>query len=474
MSLSQSLTAAMSGLTAASRGAHTVATNLANLRTEGFGRRDLVLSSLPGGGVLVAGVLRAGTPLVTADRRIAQAETARAETRLEFHKALEGWLGTPGTAGALTTRISGLEKALSAAAAAPGTEATLTGVLDAAKGLAGTLNTLSDQVQTARGTADRSIATDVATLNDSLAQVAELNRSIVKMSATGRDASALVDQRQVLVDRIAGIVPLREVQRENGQIALYSAGGATLLDGPPATFGFAPAGTVTAQSGALSGLTLNGKPVSTAADGAMGGGRLAANFAIRDEIAPAAQQRLDAIARDLMARMDAADATRAPGAPGLFTDAGAGLDPTREVGLAGRIAVNAAADPARGGELWRLRAGMGATDPGDAGDGSLLTALATALAEPRSAASGGFLPGQRSLSGLAVEMVSATATARLSDESAATIAGSRSAALVSLEAAAGVDSDREMQLLLLIERAYEANAKVIQAVDGMLASLLEI
>lgn len=474
MSLSQSLSAAMSGLTAASRGAQTVATNLANLRTEGFGRRELVLTSLTTGGVLAGGALRTSTPPVTADRRIAQAESSAAGTRLDFRQALEGWLGTPGSAGALTTRIAGLETALTAAAASPGTEAALAGVLDAAKGLAGSLVSVSANIQQARSTADRSIATDVAALNDSLTQVADLNRAIVKMSAAGRDSSALVDQRQVLVDRISAIVPLREVQRENGQIALYSAGGAALLDGQPAAFGFAPAGTIAAETTALSGLTLNGRPVSAAAGGAMAGGRLAANFAIRDDLGPAAQKRLDAVARDLITRMQSADSTLAPGAAGLFTDAGAAFDPAREAGLAGRLAVNAAADPAQGGDLWRLRAGLGANGPGDSGDGSLLTALATALGTPQTAASGGFPPGQRSLAGLAAELVSATATARLSEESTATAATSRSTALSALEAESGVDSDREMQLLLLIERAYEANAKVIQVVDAMLASLLEI
>lgn len=474
MSLSQSLTAAMSGLTAASRGAQTVATNLANLRTAGYGRRDLLLSSLASGGVLVGAVLRNSTPLITADRRIALAESSVADTRLGFRTALEGWLGTPGTEGSLTTRIGALDSSLLAAAAAPGTEATLAAVLNAAKGLAGSLASVSAKVQQARSTADGAIANDVATLNLTLAQVADLNHSIVKMSALGRDTAALVDQRQVLVDQIAAIVPLREVQRENGQIALYSAGGATLLDGRPAHFGFAQAGVVAADSGALSDLTMNGRPLSAADGAAMGGGRLSANFAIRDDLGPAAQHQLDAIARDLITRMQEADSTLAPGAAGLFTDSGAAFDSARERGLASRIRVNAAVDPAQGGALWRLRDGIGTVSPGDSGNGAGLSAWAAALSEPRTAASGGFLPGLRSLSGLAGDMMSGIATARLADDVQATVAHSRSSALSELEAASGVDSDREMQMLLLIERSYAANAKVIQAVDGMIANLLEI
>jgi len=38
----------------------------------------------------------------------------------------------------------------------------------------------------------------------------------------------------------------------------------------------------------------------------------------------------------------------------------------------------------------------------------------------------------------------------------------------------GVESDDELATLLLVEQAYAANARVIQAVDSLLAQLLEI
>ncbi|MDN3713035.1 flagellar basal body rod C-terminal domain-containing protein [Paracoccus cavernae] len=38
----------------------------------------------------------------------------------------------------------------------------------------------------------------------------------------------------------------------------------------------------------------------------------------------------------------------------------------------------------------------------------------------------------------------------------------------------GVDSDKEMETLLQLERSYAANAKVIQAVNDMLDSILRI
>jgi len=42
------------------------------------------------------------------------------------------------------------------------------------------------------------------------------------------------------------------------------------------------------------------------------------------------------------------------------------------------------------------------------------------------------------------------------------------------ELALGVDSDAETQLLLLIEQSFAANARVIQTVDSLFRTLMEI
>jgi flagellar hook-associated protein 1 len=475
MSLSHSLTAAYSGLTASAKAASIVAENMANLRTPGYGRREVLLSSSAlGGGVMITGIQRHQSPIILAERRVAQAQTAGAEVQGGFLKSLEGWLGLPGTAGSLDSRINGFDSALIAAAADPGSEARLTNVLGAAQSLATQLRGISGQIQHARSAADRSIATDVGLLNDSLAQIEALNRDILRLTSLRQDPSGLIDQRQAVVDRIAEVVPLREVARPGGQIALYSTGGAVLIDGRASVFGFEPAGQIVPGSTGLSGLTLNGRTVGTGPGELMRGGRLEASFALRDEVAPKAQIRLDALARDMMTRLEGVDRTVPHGAAGLFTDAGTAFDPAREQGLAARIVVNAAADPGQGGALWRLRAGLGASAPGDSGANGLLTALSSALSEPRSTASGGYLPGQRSLAGVGSELVSAVATSRLSAEAGASQSAARQVALEQLEAEGGVDTDQETQLLLTIERTYAANARVIQAIEQMLDRLLEI
>ena len=150
------------------------------------------------------------------------------------------------------------------------------------------------------------------------------------------------------------------------------------------------------------------------------------------------------------------------------------LDPANEMGLAGRLQVNPVADPAQGGAIWHIRSGLGATSPGPVGDGSVMAGLAGALRSPRPTVSGDFPPGNRSLSALGSDFASVISTARLTGESQTSFATARMEGLRELEAAGGVDTDREMQMLLQIERAYGANAKVIEAVDRMLDALMRM
>lgn len=485
MSLSGTLSSALSGLNVSSRAAELVATNIANATTPGYARRDLLVGarSLGGTGLgaQVNGVLRVTDRVLLSDRRIAQAAAAGHDARAAFLAAIETVIGTPQDATSLGGRIGALDAALLAAASHPNSEARLGEVLASARGLAAHLGQAATAVQEQRLRADAGIAQDVATLNDTLAKIAAMNGQIRSHVGAGRDASALMDQRQALVDQLSAIVPLREVARDDGQIALVTTGGAMLLDGRPAVFGFAPAGVVTADmtlaSGALSGLTLNGRPLAMTDDaGMLAGGTLAAGFSVRDDLAPAAQAQLDALARDLMGRFSdpAVDSTLVPGAPGLFTDGGAAFDPSLETGLAQRLAINARADPSQGGALWRLRDGLGATAPGPPAISSLLTALQGALTTAITPASGGFMAGARSFATLASDMLSGIATARLSAEGEASFSTAKAELLQVLELEMGVDTDQQMQQLLVIEQAYAANAKVVKTVDEMIQMLLGI
>lgn len=482
MSIAGSLSSALSGLNANARAAEIVSSNIANALTEGYGRRELVVASRQiggtGQGVSVIGVYRHTDQALLGDRRMADSVAANRGVTADFLSRLERILGMPGEEQSLDGRIAAFDTALIEASSRPESEARLSRLADTAQALTSHLADVSADIQAARTSADDRIEADVTKLNTALVRVGELNGLIRANAGTGRDSAALMDQRQQIIDSIARIIPVREVLRDGGQVALVSSGGATLVDGRVSQFGFTPVGQIVAgmsqESGALSGLTLNGKPLNLGEHGPIAGGTLDANFALRDDLAPQLQAKLDAVARDLIERFQnpALDATRAPESPGLFTDSGGAFDPANEAGLSLRLTLNAAVDPDQGGGLWRLRDGLGATSPGAVGDARLLVALHAALTDLRDPASPTFMPGERSLATLAADLLSGIATDRLTADGEASYSLSRADSLRSMELEGGVDTDREVQTLLLIEQNYAANAKVVQTVDEMIKLLL--
>lgn len=483
MTISTALHSAMSGLVAAGRASALVSDNIANAMTPGYARRSLVLGSnaRTGQGVQVLGIERHADPWLIADRRGADAEYGAASTLAGFHARFAGLVGNSTEPGSIGARLADFETALVEAASRPDSAVRLDAVAIGARDLSAAINGAAEGVRAQRDRADRSIAAQVERLNSALADVQKLNVRITAVQSANADSASLQDQRQGLVDEINAMVPVNVVARDHGQIALYSDAGAILLDGPAARLSFTITNQtmphMTVANGLLSGLQINGVAVRTdSATGALRGGTLAAEFQIRDELAVSAQADLDALARDLIERFAAPglDPTVAPGAPGLFTDAGAAFAPGDEIGLALRIDLNGVVDPMQGGNSWKLRAGLGAASPGDAGDARLLHAFGEAMTQTRVTGSGRFGTGSMTAAGISDALVSRSALASATAERGLSQAAASRTELTRIEMEQGVDTDAELQALMLIEQTYAANARVIQTVDDMMQTLLRL
>jgi len=477
MTISSALSNALSGLNASSRMADTVSANIANVLTEGFAPREAALASRQNGGVSLVGVTRFVDTALLGDRRLADSAQAEAETQADFARSLERLIGTPGEEGALSTRLATFETGLISAAARPEDLNRLRTVVDAATALTANINAISDGIEDLRGRADAEIGATVDSLNTGLDTVVSLNAQIAQASANGRTISGLEDRRQAVIDDIAQIVPLRQLPRDNGAVALVTTGGAVLLDGRAAHLEFDASRVIvphmTRENGLLSGIASAGQEVSLDDPGPLAGGRLAALFQNRDVAATEAQADLDAIARDLIERFSQPDLdpTQAPGAPGLFTDSGRALDPASETGLAGRLAANPLVDPQSGGAVYRLRDGLGATQPGPPGNADLLQRMGDAL---RSRSPLGPDSAIRDTGGHIADFASRLAQDRLTAEREFSFATTQAGELRTLELENGVDSDAELQRLLVVEQAFSANARMIQTIDDLMQTLLRI
>ncbi len=478
MSISGSLNNAITGLTATSRMAEVVSANLANALTEGYGRREVQLSSASLGGVSVDGIARNVDPVVLGERRLADASLNNSQRSAASLNRLEAAIGTAEDPYSIAARLTAFEQSLVSASTDPASDQRLELVVTRANELTQSLSDASRSIQQMRQDADADIARDIDQLNTSLGEVSRLNGDIARTINTGGDPGVLMDARQLSIDKIAEIVPVREMERPNGGVALVTTRGVVLLDGPPAEFSFTPTPTIVADmtyaGGVLGGLEMNGVPmIPDTGFGRLSGGSLESSFKLRDETLTASQTGLDEIAADLITRFEAtsADPTLGLTDTGLLTDNGARFDLANMDGLASRVSLNSGVDPELGGDLSLIRDGVAATTAGPVGDSTQINRWLDALNSSHS-----YDPtvSTRTASEHVSQMTSDIGTLRLRADETLTFETARWNLLKDAELADGVDSDQELQKLLVIEQTYAANARLIQTASSMLQTLMEI
>ena len=472
MSLSSALSNAVSGLTVSAKRAQIVSTNIANASVDGFARRELDTSSGLYGGVQADGVTRVVNTAIQADRRLSEAEMEGHSDSAAMLSRLETVIGMADSDTSLSNLITAVETSLITASADPSSDIALADVVTKLSAVTSALVDNSDAVQSLRADADADIAAQVDTLNASLTKVDELNEQIVRMSYVGGDASNLMDQRQSLIDTIGQIVPIKEVDRGSGAVGLSTPAGMVLLSDGPVEFGFDASAIVTADmsdGGTLSSLMIDGEVLTDRQMDRLDGGTLGAAFTLRDETLVSSQTGLDEIAADLISRFQNAeiDPTLETGQAGLLTATGEFWDGSETVGLAAQIAVNQNVLD----DVSLIRDGIGAETGRSSGDATQIDRWLSGLSQKQTLASGG---AAETAAGHAANFASQISAARVTAEDNLAYASARYDALREAELSDGVDTDYELQSLLSIEQAYAANARLIQAVDGMLQQLMEI
>ena len=530
MSITKAIGNAMSGLRVNSRQAEIASRNVSNASVEGYTAKTLALShEVHGGqpgGVRADGVRRAGDPFLVAERRGESARSGALSTEGEALRRIADAVMDPDGGDGLHDRMRKLEGALRSLADTPESAALRREAAEAAQGVADKLNTLSTDATRLRMDADREIGRQVDTVNGALSAIERLTREIQTTAAAGRDVSALEDERERQIEIVNAIIPVKSATPVNGGLQLIAEGGGTLMAGSARPLSFEPSGDVAGFEGLAQGGKRVDDPATQAATGGdtarefrgigLGGGSLEALFRVRDEIGRDYAAQLDAVARDLIERFqgDASfvdgstamagfakdDGAAPPATPreylGLFADydaagaaeirfpADAAAADAAEAGLARRIRVAAPilstpallADPSE--DTQRLMArDPGATPAPDTFPSALYHAMraqrAVASDAGPSAALG--LDGARTTLDMTTEWVALRERAAGAAEREASFASGRVEALREEElAASAVDTDEEMRRLLAIEKAYAANARVLQVADQMLSAILEI
>jgi len=489
MSLTRALSNAYSGLASSGFRAEITANNVANASTPGYVRREVITSENvvggQGNGVTVSGVERQQDFALSRLRREADASFGRANVLASAYNQLSSELGEPGDDYGLFASIESLESAFKDLATTPESAALQNAALASTTELVNQFNDLSTATNSVRSTADANIARSVETVNIALDRLDAINRDIGSLNGSSGDIAALEDERQQLIDTIAGIIPINDIRQEGGQVEIVTVSGVFLLAGNVNKLSFQPSTAIPPGAsyadgtGGLSGLFVGDQDITPGTGGnfSITSGTLAGQFSVRDDVAPTFGAQLDSLAADLISRFsdDGLDPTKSAGAPGIFTDAGGPIDNTNISGLAGRLRLNAAVDPTQGGDIARFRDGLGATTPGPTGNADLINGFLDALTSSNTLPTDSGFTGSFSSIELAAEFSSIVGENRVRHDALSASALTRSNVLYEAEIEhSGVDTDSELQSLLLIEQSYAANARVIQTVGEMIDRLIAL
>jgi flagellar hook-associated protein 1 len=509
MSLDLAMGIARSGLQATQRALANVSQNITNAETQGYTRKSVAAEALTAAG------LPLGVRLGDARREVDQAllnerdarggEAAAAGARERLLAGIEAMHGTAGAGESLGDSIAALRSSLLGLRAAPGEAGLQRGAVDAAREVAARFSDVAGAVGAARQQAQDGIGQEVARVNASLRDIAQLTISIQGDRSRGLSTSDLEDQRDMALSRLSESLPVRALHQADGGLVLLSKGGFALplepegdvLRTESASVG---PGAFHGAGGSIPGILLGGVDVTRQ----LGGGRLGEYVAMRDTTLPRFQAELDLAAGHLATRFDAQGLRLFTGSSGQvpdttlpYTDPASGL-----VGFAQQLRLNAAVagNPAlmRDGTHAVADAPGGASgfvpNPADgpAGFTTLLDrVLDHSLGETARAgvawspiASGGIGP-DGSLSSpfippRAIGDYAATLTgAHTADRAAATASRERAEGLkrgmdARFQSESGVDPDAEMAALIRLQNAYAANARVMNTAQQMWETLQSI
>jgi flagellar hook-associated protein 1 FlgK len=443
-----SLYTALSGLKAQQRVLDVTAHNVANQTTAGYHRQRVELSAV----ALATGfnqtsefsMRTAGVDAVTTSRAVNDVVALRAvredslrvsaDTSAAALSDIEQMFGEPSDTG-LSSQLGALWGAFGDLAQSPGDTSARTALLEQAGSVVNSLRSAASNLQATTDSATARLSAVTTEVNDLAARVATLNGSI---AASPEAANDLLDQRDQLVAKLGQLVGATPFTNASGEPQVQ-VGGRTLVAGSQHY-------DIAAVGGSLQWAS-DARPLAVTS------GEAASLTATINDVVPRYTAALNGVTSTLVQTVNSLHST--------------GYDQT---GTAGRnffdpagvtaATISLSADVA--GQPSHIAAGgAGATAPG-----ALDAEMARQLAKLGDSTSGADAKFSSLVSSLAVETKSAKQTATIQGRVADSVAAEDAAQ-------SSVSIDEEMTNLVAAQRAYEASARVLTAVDEMLGVLIE-
>lgn len=464
MSSFGSLNTALSGLLAHRRALDVTGHNIANVDTPGYSRRRADLSptgqsSVPslwsransvGGGVNVTGLTRIRDEFLERQALDARGAASRLAVEASMLGRIEQTVPEPSDVG-LAAQLGDFWASWDDVANNPGNSAGRIAVLQQADTVAASLNRVSSELHSIRNGSVKELSAIASQVNAIAASIAELNGAVSRATSAGLDAHDLADQRDLLINELSDLIGVSTREGEHGTVDVILGGSALVRGTRAEALQVAEPEPLT---GPYAGTGLNRVELQWKIDGypaSITAGRVGGLLATVNEHVPKAVTELDAVASAMVTSVNALHL------------GGQGLDPVADVGLhfwdpAGTTAATIRVSGDVLGQPSRIAAAA-------VGAGDLDVSVAQQMAALFSSPTGPNTAYQRMIGRLSVETQSIGRRAEIQSDVAARADDQRIAV-------SGVNLDEELTSLIATQRAYEASARLLTAVDEALDVLV--
>jgi len=453
----QILNTAKEGLLAAQVAMEVTGSNVTNANTPGYVRQRAVLAAKSPGEV-AENAVQSGVEVTTIERlynRFVEfqmveqsSQVGEAGIRKETLDRIETIFNeTDG--GGLNELMNRFWQAWEDLSANPTGQVERTALAYAADNLAGMFREYAGELYNIRADCNTQVAASVDELNGTLSDIASLNGKIVEGLSGGVNVNNLLDQRSALLKKAAGLIDIQYVEETGGAVNVFTSDGRSLVQGI-ASWQL----DVQVNSDGYYDVVYADSP-SVPINGTIGGGKLAGLIGMRDTTAKSYLDDLDDLARELIAAVNARHAS------GYDNDRNAGATFFDPLGVTGArdMQVTAAilSDP--------NRIAASATVNADGDNARAIAGIRDEILMGGVATLGEFYA---SLVGQIGQDVTEAARRDTHETSVMTQMSN------AWEQTSGVSIDEEMMNLIKYQMSYSAAAKLAQAADEILQSLLEM
>jgi flagellar hook-associated protein 1 FlgK len=426
--------------------------NVANANTPGYSRQSLEMRAatplqMPnyslGRGVEAGQITRQRDTFYDAAYRTDNGQLGTSSTLNSFLGQVEGALNEPSDSG-LSASLGNLFSSFSELANDPSSHVSRGLVVSAGTRVTQQMNSLAEQLNRIGQEAVDNMKVQVDQVNSYASQIATLNTKIVQSGGVN-GSTDLMDQRDVLVDKLSQCMDVRVLTRADGSIGV-AAGDIVLVDGAQA----APLSVVTVGSGWGIAPSAGGTAIDPQS------GSLKALADLTQTKLPAVRAKLDQLAAALVTQFNGIHGSG-------FTPGGAtGVPFFDPAGVtASTLHLSAA--------ITSSSDNIAASANGAPGNGDIATALAGLATQGVASLGGNTFREHFTLTASAVGLeVSNTSQDAASQQ---TLVDRADAARTSVS---GVNVDEEMIGLIASQQAYGAAARLVTVADQMMQQLLQM